>query len=532
MLSWDSIELGLERLLELVRADRRAYEEFELSRKEFFVDAAALRAPMAELRHLEWFLLERPSPTLGAIPAQAWQAELRASLPAAASELNASLLQSIPGAFEVTSLLPSEGLWLRDLFTLGEHPVSDTRATTVLEVGDLLVGRLFPAGGGTFLRSPSVSVFRNQALVAAVRRDLEAMRAARRGVLRVQQLELEHLFHGSAATPMVANQTDAVRARARNELQEQGLEPKIVEEILDRVQDAAGGGQGRVITDTLNSLAFETRVDLDRARLAFVDLSNHARALQVEGKAHAGDSGALAALDAFDRGRAQGRDLEQLFRSLERDLGVEDEDDAKAESEEDQPVPDFPGVIGAMVEEFLWEVEREQGLERAQAWGVLRALGDYGRDIGVFEELEHTRLLDFSTRWLLDESGLADATAVESLLEALAAFCQWCEEQHDLPLWRQFGTTLVSLRASVPRHLLLRRKTGVVGRGAYRVVRIAEDEAWVSDEKGREQSIAITAYQAAHLRAGDLVRLSTGKGRPKLGAAYPPELTALHSRTR
>src|SRR6185503_5900617 len=110
MLSWKSIELGLEHLLDLVRADPRMEEEFELSRKEFFVDAATLRAPLAELRHLEWFLLERPSPALGAIPAQAWGAELRASMPVAPGDLSASLLQSIPGAFEVTSLLAGEGL--------------------------------------------------------------------------------------------------------------------------------------------------------------------------------------------------------------------------------------------------------------------------------------------------------------------------------------------------------------------------------------------------------------------------------------
>lgn len=535
MLSWNSIEQGLDRLLELVRSDRRVQQEFERSRAEFFTDPAAAGAPLAELRHLEWFLLERPSTALGTVPAQAWQAEWCGSSPSSTGELSTSVLQSIPGAFEVTALVLPEGLWLRDLFTLGEHPVAETRATVALEVGDLLVGRLFPAGGGTFLLSPSVSVFRNKDLVAAVRSDLAEMRAVRRGVLRVQQLELERLFHGPTTAGRVEQQVAEVRARAQDELRKQGLEPRTVEQIVERVREAAAASKSPVIMDILNGLAFETGVDLDPVRLALVELWDCEQGFQVERnmhvRDHVRDSDAIAALEAFDRGRAEGKDLEQLFGDLERDLGVDDEEEETSQ-EEGRPAADFSGVIGAMVEEFLWEVEREQGAERAEAWGVLRTLGDYGRDICTFEELGHARLLDFSARWLLDESGLANAAAVETLIEALAVFCHWCEDHHDLPLWRQFGTTLDSLRASVPRHLALRQKTAAAGRGSYRVVKVAEGAALVRDDKGGEQSIAITPHQAAHLCAGDLVRLSMRKGEPALGATYPPELASLRSHSR
>src|SRR5262245_50396327 len=153
MLSWDSIERGFEALLGLLEADPRVAREFEQSRAEFFEDATAARGPGAERRHLEWFLLERPSETLGSVPVQAWQLgldEVRAS----AGELKASFLQSLAGAFEVTSIVSGEGLWVRDLFTQGEHPVAEAGALGTIEAGDLLVGRLFPAGGGTFLLSP------------------------------------------------------------------------------------------------------------------------------------------------------------------------------------------------------------------------------------------------------------------------------------------------------------------------------------------------------------------------------------------
>jgi hypothetical protein len=230
------------------------------------------------------------------------------------------------------------------------------------------------------------------------------------------------------------------------------------------------------------------------------------------------------ALAAFDRGRAEGKDLEQLFRDLERDLGIADEESDEDSTEADDGAPDFPGVIGAMVEEFLWETEREHGEERARTWSVLRALGSYGRDIGVFEDLGYAHLLDFSARWLLDESGLSEAEA-GTLLEALTSFCQWCEERHDLPLRRVFGATLESLRRSLPRHMAL-RNGGLTGSGSgpYRVIRVEPNEALVSDGKS-ERAVTLSPHQAAHLRTGDLVRLSIERGRSLLGATYPGELS-------
>lgn len=534
MLSWDAVEAGLQVLLRILRADARVQAEFDRSRAEFFADPAAARGPAAELRHLEWFLLERPSHVLGAVPAQAWQAEWVAALPEALAELPASMRESLPGAFEVTARAGDDGLWVRDLFTQGEHPVAEARAGATLEVGDLLVGRLYPAGGGPFLLSPAMSVFRNPALLAAVRSDLREMRGVRRGVLRVQQLELERLFQGPGSEPLGQQEPGEVRARARARLMEQGLEAEEVDRLLGRVRSAATGADGRVVTDILNGLAMDTGVDLSAVRLVLVELWDSERRSLAGGSHGRGeddrDAGleTRAALEAFDRGRAKGRDLEQLFRELARDLGVDDGEEGSAE--EEQGTPDFPGVVGAMVEEFLWEIEREQGSERARSWGVLRELGNYGRDIGVLEELGRTRLLDFSARWVLDESGLRKSAEVEALLEALTAFCQWCEERHDLPLRRQFGETLDLLRASVPRHLLLRQhSTAGPGRGAYRVVRIDPGVALVKDDRGAQQAVDVTVSQSDHLREGDVVRLTVAGGRPALGATYPAELSALMS---
>jgi hypothetical protein len=528
--SWTAIELGLERFLELVNADPRVALEFERSRGEFFASRAAARAPRAELRHLEWFLLERPSVTLGAVPVVAWQEEWRSTLAEGlASDLSTAFLHSLPGAFEITSLGPAGGLWARDLFTLGELPLIGVEGAQAIEAGDLLVGRLFPAGTEAYVVSPAASIFRNPAVLAAVRQDLEQMRAARRGVLRVQQLELERLFHAHAQPFEPVSEPEQKRAQARNALLDLGLQPRQAERVLERLRAAAGAAEGRVVMEILNDLAFETGVDLSSARLVLIDLWDGERRSRLPARAErAGAPEAREALEAFDRGRAQGKDLEGLFRELARDLGVADDAEGEPDEEEDFGAPDFPGVVGAMVEEFLWETERELGRKRARAWGGLRALGRYAGDIGVFEELSRTRLLDFSARWLLDEGGLEGVAEAATVLEALAAFCQWCQERHDMPLAQEFGPTLALLRASVPRHLVLRRHVAAGGdSGAFRVVRIAPGRAVVRDSSGQERAVPLTSAQTEHLRDGDLVSLAFAGGAPALGRGYPPELAAL-----
>jgi hypothetical protein len=536
MLSWDSIEGAFEPFLELVREDERVRAEFERSRAEFFAEPAAVRGPGAELRHLEWFLLERPSAVLGAVPAVAWQAQWRARLGGTAGELGTAFQQSMPGAFEVTSIVPSEGLWVRDLFTLGEHPVTEALATAALASGDLLVGRLYPGSAGVFLLSPAVAVFRNPELLAAVRTDLARMRSARRGVLRVQQLELEHLFHGPGSVPEMAPAPAEVRVRVRTQLEALGLAPAEVERLLERVRHAAHGGDGREITEILNGLAFDTGIDLSSARLVLVELWEAERGPRGDSPAPAARTAEdgldpHSALEAFDRGRAEGRDLEQLFQQLERDLGVLDDDDAGEEedepdeSEDDAGAAEFPGLVGALVDEFLWEIELEQGVEETRPWGVLRALGRYGRDLGILEDLDRTRLLDFSARWLLDEAEITDAGELATLFAALAAFCRWCEEQHDLPLAKSFGSTLEGLSTSVPRHLRLRQAGNAgAGLGAYRVTSVRPREASASDRGGNERVFALNERQAAELREGDLVRLARKGERDVLGASYPAEL--------
>lgn len=526
-----AIERGFSLLHELVREDARLEAELEQGRGEFFGSAGTgPHQPHGERRFLEWFLLERPSVVLAGVPALVLQETWCTRLGGGAPDVSLAFLQSLAGAFEVTSTLSGEGIWVRDLFGLGEYPILEPDAAPELERGDLLVGRLFPADGGVFCLSPAVCCYRNPRLLEAVRSDLERMRRARRGVLRVQQIELERLFFrpASAHGATVGPSNDGVPVRSM--LLAGGLAEDAADGILVDLDRAAAQGDGAAITEVLNRLAFETHIDLEVARRALAEYWTERRA-ETEGVDAAEDRGVdpRGALEAFDRGRSAGADLEQLFRTLEQELGVEVEEPAPLEEGDSGGVPDFPGVVGAMVEEFLWDVKREQGEAVAQRWAGLRRLGTYGREIGIFEDLGPRQLLDFAGRWLLDEGDLPGPEEAREVLDALGAFCRWSEERHAHPLWGGFGKTLQALRRAVPRLSHCRGETPslVPSAGAYRLTRIEETVAFLEEVGGGERRVPVTPGQRTYLRPGDIVRLGDRHGVAHIAACYPAALLEL-----
>ena len=148
--------------------------------------------------------------------------------------------------------------------------------------------------------------------------------------------------------------------------------------------------------------------------------------------------------------------MQELLDALERDLELDDSGylvrraSEAVDDDELAPAPDFPGVVGAMVDEFLWEVEREEGSQRANRYACLRSFGRFGERIGVFEELSSDDLLRYATFWILEERALASPAEAERLIEALCAFCTWTEEAHEMTLARDFAPTLDSLARSLP----------------------------------------------------------------------------------
>jgi hypothetical protein len=558
----EGIERGLALFAELLGEDPQLAGELRESRALFASAGAPTATPERELadrRHLEWFLFERPSEGLEGVPVEALQPAWRSRSGAELAPFAEAFLSSLAGVFEVTGVDAGRGLWLRDLAGLGEYPVQEPEAASAIESGDLVVGRMHPVQEGEFRLSPAAALFRDPALAEALRGDLERMRASRRGSLRIEQLELERLFFGAPRTPARATAhagapvgssaildgaltgaAGRATREAREALAREGLRPADADRLIEALERAARSregarAEGDVVTEALNRLAFHTSVDLERARRILLDLwsvlvGRAGAGATVLGAKSAKAAAARAALEEFDRGRREGQDLEDLFRRLEADLGV----DALPEEDDDEPAPDFPGVVGAMVEEFLWDTAREEGADAARRLSGLRRLARYGADIGVFENLGPHDLLDFAGRWVLDEREVRAAEEARELLDALAAFCRWCEERHALPLWNGFGRTLESLRGSLPRlaELVVALEPPALEEDEpYEVARVEPpDQAVVVDRHGEERRTDLDGTLARGLRPGDLLRARPADGRLAISACYPPELGSLRER--
>lgn len=513
--------------------------EFVNSQVHFFAarDGASIaRDTLSHRRHLEWFLLERASESESGVPLELLVHE-RAQSPdpedVERDTVLAALLGSLASIFEVTSVVDGEGLWVRDLAGGGEYVLTEPELSGRLQLEDLVVGRIFPVGDSLHRVSNAAGFFRDERLSNAVRKDLERARAARTGSLRLSQLELEKMFLGSTA----GREEEDAWVKAREYLGKCGVAPERVEHVhavlraqpYDPENLVAGAADG--LGTALTELAFEGGVDLEAARVlllaAWVQLSRpvEQNAVRTREPRRSADGGVdvAAAMKAFDEGRAEGRDLEQLFDELERDLGI-DEDD----NEEEAIAPDFPGVVGAMVEEYLWELEQEQGPEAAAAHAVLRRFAEYGADIGLFESLSVRELLVFGAVWLPEVGGLEGPEDARATLEALRDFCRWCETAQSVPLAQAFESGPSGMLESLPRVMAVNRaREGGVAPdegSLHEVLAVEGSRVVLGDAQGERLEVDLEPELAGKLVPGDRIR---GEHAPEAGlriyCCYPPE---------
>lgn len=593
MTASERIALGFSALADLLAKHPAAHAEGEVSWREFFPSAGSTgpwrptwvdgdmdpARLAARRRHLEWFCLERPCEALEDPPATALRDPLLQQLTEEggldapdAADLVACLRDSRLGVFEVGEVQPGVGLWVRDLLSMGEYPIAEAQASTELETGDVLAGRLYPQGDGQFSLSPAVGVFRDEAVLEALKRDMERARAGRRGSLRVSQLELERIFFGASG------QGAAEASAALAFLDQSGVEVAQVaawKRELEALAEAGDRASGmRLIGEVLNALAFETSVDLEEARARLhtawdgwmsggslgaggrVPESAEAELTQGEptesefpmekpggdapraedrgpaqsASADAADasspSGApslgealgawrrgaprpnadqratseasspdgpgasredvAAALEAFDKGRSEGADLEQLFTQLEQDL------DCGAGAEGSEPdseiAPDFPGVLSAVVEEFLWDVTREgepttedEAKQRAE-W--LREFAKYGAAVGLLEDLNATLVEQFAGRHALFSGRLQSADDAYAFLGHLEDFCGWLREEHQLGGKEDFEEALGAMAEALPRLVNLAARRGLLA-GVERVPQLQPVGRLAADLDGR-----------------------------------------------
>ncbi len=533
------IDRALEAFLALVQDRPALRAEFEGSMRDFFRGPPPAGDPLALLRHarrhVEWFLLERHSPSLRNTPVEVLHTEWSERNPELAAAGHA-LLASFAGMFEVLSVTPGQGLLLADLAGLTGLAAAEPEAANAAEVGDLIAGRLFPIGGDLHVVSSAAGYWRDPRLVAALRRDLEQLRDSRQNkVLHVSQLELESLFFGAGEIVLGSDPVGDARAF----LEESGLGTARIDAIFERLMRApydptrwAHGAQD-TLGEILDELAFDTELDLEKARLRLLG-AWAALAPEPDEPMDAGPRAPdpRAAIAAFDEARRSGASLEEIFQRLERDLGLDaiggDEEDG------DSPLPDFPGVVGAIVQEFVWETSLTDPAA-AGRWRILEKLGRFAAPIGLLEELDSPALLRFATFWVLEYDELPDERAATELVEALSAFATWAEQVHELDLGAAHEP-LATLGESLPRVWRANRARVPASDGdlglLHEIVALEPSgQAELRDPDGTLHGARLPASIARCLAAGDRlrVRFDARDGAVTVLCCYPPEIATLAS---
>ena len=546
----ESIEQGLERFAALVGENSQLREELGSSGHEFFGGEPprknAAEALLAGRRHLEWFLFERHSPALFGSPSEHL---LEAWLEEAPSELGNRgqvLTNSFVGLFEVVELLPGVGCWLRDMAGFGSyalaHPLEDGR----LQTGDLLVGRLFPIEDGLHCASSAAAVFRSPTLAEALEKDLEQIRATATGkVLRLSQNGLEKMFWGAGHEPRTEDAVGDLQTFLREVA---ALPEHRVDSILadlaetpfapDNLIPGAGDPLGAILDD----LAFGTDVDLDAARrtllIAWQEMAQQTPAANQAPLSNAQENqeseGPSAAVARFDSGRQAGQDLDDLFNNLEKDLGLDSVADENPE--EDLPAPDFPGVVGAMIDECRWEYENGDDKGTEINFDSLALLAEFAESIGVFEELSAAELLRFLTFWIHEREALRTSQEARELLISLRSFMVWVQTAHEHPLKDQFDSTLERLQESLPRIVELNRAlpSAVAAaddpRGMLFEVCVNAKGHFdhLRDRDGQAHKVQMESSLGARLRAGDRLHgWLDSDGELTIRRCYPPEAAGL-----
>ncbi|MFT5289114.1 MAG: hypothetical protein ACI82F_001173 [Planctomycetota bacterium] len=525
-------------------------------------------------RHQEWFLFERPSEHLEGVPVEALREPWMESAGSLEQDIYDGLLTSYASAFLVEEVEHGSGLLARDLFGVSQLAVHEPDAAGGLEVGDLLVGRVYPIGGEGFVLSPSVTYIRDASLVEALQRDIQGLRASRRGVLRIQQSELERMFFGGGSYATSNAAPDTLEPEIKIVLEKAGLSKQVAAGTVARVRSASNGAE---VTEILNELAFHTDVELKSARDALsglwsakrtnagVGTGNHVEEnaggssrpefgenrieleLPEEDETPGIDRESIrAALDNFDQKRAEGLELEALFGQLESELELPVSETEDTDATDGQGAPDFPGVVSAMVTEFRWEAEQSRGADAEPAgWRHLDAFGKAASSVGVFEDLSADELVSFASTHALNNGLLRSADDARDLIGALQAFAAWCDDDQGLVVWAEFRPLCEGLMQSLPRLAEARRTLGIgaaSGGAVYEIVNIPEAGA---DAKGQQEielglvtgcgfdeledlrSVKVTAALAAKLERGDLTRVSGSHSAGAVVGVHPSEARAV-----
>ena len=483
------IQAALDALLALTCKRTELELEFKNDFEEFGSPGDMADESAKRRRHQEWYLLERASDQLGGVPLEAFFQDAGDQGESIAGNLDevsaaacyAAMRASRAGVYVVSEVEPGEGILIEDLLGRGRYEIPDPllAAEIATRTGDLIVGRLYPhdypseGEKTTWVLSPVALNIRNPKLLVALKRDVEAMRSRSQGALRMSQKDLEFMFFSEqirlekSPAPGAEVQLPSaaeLEMKLREQLSANGITVEDVDEfvrVLRRTpvpESAITAGGNDPVGWIMDELAFETDVNLVETQKAITILWN---AFDREAKARDGYSQLEAspdeespdeesvrlrkeALAKFDAGREQGKDVELLFKELEATLDVLDDE----ETEDSTKVPDFPGVLGALCQEFLWDGARlaNRELEEfSKQHKCLELFVQFGSFIGLAEELSANHVAIFLSRWLWEapRDGGGDYD-FEQMGSSLEAFCRWLDKDHGLGgLWDE-AAVLVS----------------------------------------------------------------------------------------
>lgn len=361
----------IARLAEQLSKQPRLQPELQRARRQFFgEDLRGAGNDAAEHRFAEWFLLERDSETLGDVPMM---------IPPYSSDVE-ELDGSIAGLFLVESL--GDTVTATDMQN-GE--VVELAEAGSLQVGDLLVGRLYPVRGERWAPSAAAPALRpGRELAIAFVRDLKQLELDR----RLFQIELEHLLlreHGGTSASLgggsrlLEQKPDLVpAASAPLEHLEADLEQLLLSvgdqhSATDLSQQLSQSLRpGALIGPLLDELAFETDVDLDKARRLLLEIWNahhvgEVRSTEAAGSSSSGPPGETLGerlVRKLDEGIGEQEDIETLFAQIERVAGIEPDDDADDDPRNTAIVAEVfetgsrdgdDGDLSPLVAEYHWE---------------------------------------------------------------------------------------------------------------------------------------------------------------------------------
>lgn len=452
------VRAQLASLLDVIEAEPGLSSELERAKREFFGPAFAVIDPSAAIeeakavRFSEWFLCERESDVMGAVPAAV----------AAQRYGNATawdLLQdSVVGVFLVQSTKKTSAQ-VREVIDNEVYEV--TNLPNPVSVGDVLIGRLFesPDAGSGYLPSAAMSIVGSSPQFAvAYQRDIRNLGANR----QLTQAEMEHLLFreegalgdgeaGEAPPPQehVEAELDKLLASASGDLT---WSATAVSEALREAKD-----QGGFVQSLLDEFAFESDIDLDQARHLLVTLLASIRAQGAEGPLSADEAGTPTEPTVrtspapkprskpfeprkdeklgetlarrIEEGLAGNEAIEDVFAEVEELFGEQIEE--PGDDDVDGPEAFDDGDLVPLVQEFFWEVDPDPAVRaELERFVAIQSRAPIPRT--SVDSIEQDDLLRFLLERWMGHRPSDRVAAVRGAYQTLEAFFEWARNTQEL----------------------------------------------------------------------------------------------------